>query len=200
MEMTQCPGGGEATAPVPQRCSAKGKAGSCLHALLGSRDVSQPLAHEGKILAVLHHPPQKPLKNTLCVHCCSPPAPWIQPVLLTRDSRLWVARAPSFLTPVDEFLSTLCAMSSPSSLPALPLTIYGCTAQSRSHLCPCSGSCTGQSAPACCCLHTELCATASCKMAAPSPRNLGDSQRRLSQNVQISRWGGYSPRNIKMFH
>lgn len=144
--------------------------------------------------------PKKPLKNTLCVHCCSPPAPWIQPVLLTRDSRLWVARAPSFLTPVDEFLSTLCTMSSPSSLPALPLTIYGCTAQSRSHLCPCSGSCTGQSAPACCCLHTELCATASCKMAAPSPRNLGDSQRRLSQNVQISRWGGYSPRNIKMFH
>lgn len=73
MEMTQCPGGGEATAPVPQRCSAKGKAGSCLHALLGSRDVSQPLAHEGKILAVLHHPPQKtPQEHPVCALLLTP--------------------------------------------------------------------------------------------------------------------------------
>lgn len=87
-------------------------------------------------------PPKNPTQNTLFVHCCSSPAPWIplciQPSLLSGDSRLWVARAPCFLTPLGEFLSTLCAISSPSSLPALPLTIYGCAARSRSHLCPSS--------------------------------------------------------------
>lgn len=134
---------------------------------------------------------KKPPKPTLFVHCCSSPALCIQllhPAFpAPQGARLWAARAPSFPTPVDEFLSTLCTESSPSSLPALPPTIYGCTAQSRSHLCPSSGSSTGQSAPDCCCLHTKLCATASCKMAAPSPRNPGASQCRLSQNVQILR-------------
>lgn len=68
------------------------------------------------------------------VQCCSSPAPWIQPFLLPRDSRLRAPRAPSFPTPVDEFLSPLCTMPSPSSLPALPLAIYGCTPRAG-HIC-----------------------------------------------------------------
>lgn len=122
----------------PQSCPGKGDSRFCLH-----RDVPQSSVHQGKSWQLsITHPHQKkiPQEHPVCALLLRGSSSCIQPFLLSRDSRLWVARAPSSPAPVDEFLSTLCTMPSPSSLPALPLTIYGCSAQSRSHLCPSSAS------------------------------------------------------------
>lgn len=110
----------------------------------------------------------------------------------TNDSLelLQVTRASSLLTPVDEFFSTSCAMSSLSSLPALPFTIYGCMTLNRSHLvsfpwfqprtkCPWIAAASA----------TMLFAGASCEMAARCPENLLFSQCRPFDNLQIW-WGG----------
>ena len=163
------------------------------------------MVHGAKNLAPLHHssnktpyrPPQGNLAARPPVHG---PGSCSQLVLLSRGKAflvlLCITGASSFLTPVDEFLSTLCTMSSTSSLTALSLTIYGCTARSRSHLVSLlwfqhRTKCPWIAAASAVMLFPG--ARASCKMADPSPGSLGSSQCRLFKNRQILGRGKFHP-------
>lgn len=197
--------GGEATVPLPPALlQQRGKQVPAFTWCWEAGMCASSWFMKGKSWQFSITPPKNPTQNTLFVHCCSSPAPWILllhpafPALRGQQA----LGGKGALFPDSSWrvpLHFVCNVF--TFLPPSPATHYLwlCSTEqvtSVSFL----GSSTGQSAPDCCCLHTMLCARASCKMAAPSPRNLGASQCRLSQNVQISRrGGGNSPRNIKTF-
>lgn len=76
----------------------------------------------------------------------------LQPVPLSGGNRLllqllWVTRTSSFLTPTDEFLSSSCTMSSPSTRQHCH-SLFMAEQHRAVHICcPSSGFSTGQSAP-----------------------------------------------------
>lgn len=196
--------GGEATVPLPPALlQQRGKQVPAFTWCWEAGMCASSWFMKGKSRQFSITPPKTP-PRTRCLCIAAHPLlrgfrSCIQPSLLSGDSRLWVARAPCFLTtPLGEFLSTLCTMSSPSSLPALPLTIYGCAARSRSHLCP-------SSAPAQDRVPLTAAASTQCSVPEPAarwqlhPLGIWGLPNADFPKMYKFRGGGNSPRNIKTF-